>query len=304
MTALSEKPDIAILQEEMAQVAAAVEKALEKILPDVEDTEAQLLEAMRYATLAGGKRLRPFLVLASARLFDVPIERATRVACALECIHTYSLVHDDLPCMDDDDLRRGIPTTHKKYDEATAVLVGDALLTYAFEIVADPATHHDPLVRAELVHAMAREAGASGMVGGQMIDILAEERQMDIGEVTRLQQMKTGALIRFAVEAGGIMGRATKHQQQALQNYAHDLGLAFQIVDDLLDVEGSAEEMGKAVGKDADSGKATFVSLLGVDRARTQAAMLADQAVVHLDIFDENAELLRILPHFVVNRRH
>ena len=288
----------------MGKVAGAIEQALDRILPPVEDAEGRLFDAMRYATLAGGKRLRPFLVLASSRLFDVPTDRATRVACALECIHTYSLVHDDLPCMDDDDLRRGIPTTHKKFDEATAVLAGDGLLTYAFEIIAHPDTHHDPLVRAELTYALAREAGAHGMVGGQMIDILADEREMDIGEVTRLQQMKTGALIRFAVDAGAIMGRATKDQHHALQNYAHDLGLAFQIVDDLLDVEGSVEEMGKAVGKDADGGKATFVSLLGVERARTQAEMLAEQAVVHLDIFDEKAELLRLLPHFVVNRRH
>jgi farnesyl diphosphate synthase len=301
---LNKTPDIAVLQAEMGKVAEAIDLALERILPPAEGTEGRLMEAMRYATLAGGKRLRPFLVLASGALFEVPTDRSTRVACALECIHTYSLVHDDLPCMDDDDLRRGMPTTHRKYDEATAVLAGDALLTYAFEIVSDPRTHHDPLVRAELVHAMAREAGAHGMVGGQMIDLLAETNELDIGAVTRLQQMKTGALIRFAVEAGAIMGRATRDQRQALQNYAHDLGLAFQIVDDLLDVEGTEEEVGKKVGKDQNAGKATFVSLLGIERARTQARMLADQAGVHLEIFDEKAELLRLLPHFVINRRH
>ena len=297
-------PDIAQLRDEMGKVAEAVGTALDRLLPTVDDYEARVFEAMRYATLAGGKRLRPFLVLASAALFDVPTARATRVACALECVHTYSLVHDDLPCMDDDDLRRGMPTTHKKFDEATAVLAGDGLLTLAFELIADPETHHDPLVRSELVLALAKAAGAHGMVGGQMIDLMAEDHELDIGEVTRLQQMKTGALIRFAVEAGGIMGRATREQQHALQNYAHDLGLAFQIIDDLLDVEGSAEEMGKAVGKDADGGKATFVSLLGIERARTQADMLASQAAVHLDAFDDRAELLRILPHFVTNRRH
>lgn len=304
MSQLSTTPDIAVLQAEMGKVAEAIDQALERILPPVEGTEGRLMEAMRYATLAGGKRLRPFLVLASGALFEVPTDRSTRVACALECIHTYSLVHDDLPCMDDDDLRRGLPTTHRKFDEATAVLAGDALLTYAFEIVSDPRTHHDPLVRAELVHAMAREAGAHGMVGGQMIDLLAETEELDMGAVIRLQQMKTGALIRFAVEAGAIMGRAGEDQRQALQNYAHDLGLAFQIVDDLLDVEGTEAEVGKKVGKDGDAGKATFVSLLGVERARTQAQMLADQAGVHLEMFDEKAELLRLLPHFVINRRH
>jgi farnesyl diphosphate synthase len=301
---VKQTPDIATLQAEMGKVAEAIDVALERLLPASEGYESRLLEAMRYATLAGGKRLRPFLVLASGALFDVPTDRSTRVACALECIHTYSLVHDDLPCMDDDDLRRGMPTTHRKFDEATAVLAGDALLTYAFELVSDPRTHHDPLVRAELTFAMAREAGAHGMVGGQMIDLMAETQELDMGAVTRLQQMKTGALIRFAVDAGAIMGRATKEQRHALQNYAHDLGLAFQIVDDLLDVEGTAEEMGKAVGKDEGSGKATFVSLLGVERARTQAEMLAEQAGVHLEIFDDRAELLRLLPHFVINRRH
>jgi farnesyl diphosphate synthase len=301
---VKQTPDIATLQAEMGKVAEAIDVALERLLPPSEGHESRLLDAMRYATLAGGKRLRPFLVLASGALFDVPTDRSTRVACALECIHTYSLVHDDLPCMDDDDLRRGMPTTHRKFDEATAVLAGDALLTYAFELVSDPRTHHDPLVRAELTFAMAREAGAHGMVGGQMIDLMAETQELDMGAVTRLQQMKTGALIRFAVDAGAIMGRATKDQRHALQNYAHDLGLAFQIVDDLLDVEGTAEEMGKAVGKDQGSGKATFVSLLGVERARTQAEMLAEQAGVHLEIFDDRAELLRLLPHFVINRRH
>jgi farnesyl diphosphate synthase len=298
---LNKQPDMALLTAEMADVATSIDKALEALLPPVDGYEAQVFEAMRYAVLAGGKRLRPFLVLASAALFDVPTARATRVACALECVHTYSLIHDDLPCMDDDDLRRGIPTTHKKYDEATAVLAGDALLTLAFEILADEATHHEPLVRSELVLSLAHEAGAHGMVGGQMIDMLAETMKLDIGAVTRLQQMKTGALIRCAVEAGAIMGRATKDQKHALQNYAHDLGLAFQIADDLLDIDGDPEEMGKAVGKDGD--KETFVTLLGEERARMQAKMLADQAVIDLDPFDDKAELLRLLPHFVINRR-
>jgi len=299
---LTDHPDMALLTSEMADVAGSINKALEAILPPVDGYESQVVDAMRYALLSGGKRLRPFLVLASASLFDVPTPRATRVACALECIHTYSLIHDDLPCMDDDDVRRGLPTTHKKYDEATAILAGDALLTLAFEIIADEKTHHEPLVRTELISSLARESGSHGMVGGQMIDMLANSIELDIGAVARLQQMKTGALIRFAVEAGAIMGRATKDQKHALHNYAHDLGLAFQITDDLLDINGDPAQLGKAVGKDGD--KETFVSLLGEDRARMQANMLADQAVIHLEHFDEKAELLRLLPHFVINRRN
>lgn len=288
----------------MGTIQERVESALDRLLPPADLIPQSLHESMRYSVLGGGKRVRPLLAFAAGEAVHAEAGRIERVACAVECIHAYSLVHDDLPCMDDDDLRRGMPTTHRKFDEATAVLAGDALLTYAFEIVSDPRTHHDPLVRAELVHAMAREAGAHGMVGGQMIDLLAETEELDMGTVIRLQQMKTGALIRFAVEAGAIMGRAGEDQRQALQNYAHDLGLAFQIVDDLLDVEGTEAEVGKKVGKDGDAGKATFVSLLGVERARTQAQMLADQAGVHLDMFDERAELLRLLPHFVINRRH
>lgn len=298
---MNRQPDMALLTSEMAKVAGSIDKALESMLPPVDGYEGQVIEAMRYAVLAGGKRVRPFLVLASGALFDVPTTWATRAACALECVHTYSLIHDDLPCMDDDDLRRGKPTTHKQFDEATAVLAGDALLSLAFEILADEKTHREPIVRSELVLALARESGAHGMVGGQMIDMLAETMTLDIGAVTRLQQMKTGALIRFSVEAGAILGRATKEQKHALHNYAHDLGLAFQITDDLLDIDGSPEELGKAVGKDGD--KETFVTLLGEERARMQAEMLADQAIIHLEHFDEKAELLRLLPHFVINRR-
>lgn len=293
--------DIAVLEVELSKSASQVEKALDEILPKAEGHEGRVAEAMRYAALAGGKRLRPFLVLSSASLFDVDEDRAMRVACALECVHTYSLIHDDLPCMDDDDLRRGQPTTHVEFDEATAVLAGDALLTFAFEILAEVETHSDPRIRCELVAALAKESGNHGMVGGQMIDILAEEVTLDMGGVTRLQQMKTGALIRFGAESGAIMGRASSEFRHALHAYAHDIGLAFQIVDDLLDLEGSAEEMGKAVGKDHN--KATFVSLMGQDRARTQAEMLAEQARIHLDPFDDRADLLRLLPQFVITRR-
>ncbi|MCE2510290.1 MAG: polyprenyl synthetase family protein [Alphaproteobacteria bacterium] len=259
---------------------------------------------MRYAALNGGKRFRPFLVMTSAALFDVPPARALRVAAAVELMHCYSLVHDDLPAMDDDALRRGLPTCHVKYDEATAILAGDALQSLAFEILAMAETHPTSRVRAELVRALAQAVGAGGMVGGQMLDLLAENIPMDIGAITRLQRMKTGALIAFSCESGAILGEARATERHALHAYAHDLGLAFQIQDDLLDVEGDSEMTGKAVQKDEQAGKATFVSILGVKRAREQAKILADQAVAHLDLFGEKAELLARAAHFVVTRRH
>lgn len=285
--------------------AAATERMLDLLLPRPEGPEKPLLEAMRYATLNGGKRLRPLLVMATSELFNVSRISGERVGAAIEMLHTYSLVHDDLPCMDDDDLRRGKPTVHKAYDEATAVLAGDALLTLAFEVVAAPETHSDPEVRAELVVALARAAGGHGMVGGQMIDLEAEKtpNQLDIGQITRLQQLKTGALIAFSCEAGGILGKAAASQRMALKAYAHDLGLAFQIVDDILDHEGDESQMGKKVGKDAALGKATFVSLLGLDQAKRQAGMLADQAKAHLDGFGDKASVLRQLADYVVTRR-
>jgi farnesyl diphosphate synthase len=253
--------------------------------------------------LAPGKRLRPFLVLASASLFGVAQRCALQVAAAIEMIHTYSLVHDDLPAMDDSDLRRGRPTCHKQFDEATAVLAGDGLLTAAFEVLAHPDTHGDPAVRCELVATLAASAGATGMVGGQMIDLIAEHQPLDIGAITRLQRMKTGALIAFSCEAGAILSKAPSELRIALRGYAHDLGLAFQIADDLLDVEGSASETGKPVGADAAAGKATFVSILGVERARAQAQLLVRQAVAHLDLFEQRAELLREAARFVITRR-
>jgi farnesyl diphosphate synthase len=259
---------------------------------------------MRYSSLAPGKRLRPFLVLASAQLFSVSRRSALQAAAAVELVHAYSLVHDDLPAMDNSDLRRGRPTCHKQFDEATAILAGDGLLTYAFEVLAQPDTHGDPAVRCELVTALAQAAGAAGMVGGQMIDLLAEnDSTLDIGAITRLQRLKTGALIAFACEAGAILGKAGREQRHALRGYAHDLGLAFQIADDLLDIEGSAAETGKPVGSDAAAGKATFVTILGLERARAQAAALIRQAVAHLDLFEQKADLLRQAADFVVNRR-
>ncbi len=291
------------LQQAMASTAVDVEAALQKIMASEDEPERRLFDAMRYAALGGGKRLRPFLVLQGARLFSVSRKSALRAAAAIELIHCYSLVHDDLPAMDDDDLRRGKPTVHKAFDEATAILAGDALLTLAFEVLAHPDTHSNPDVRCRLIAALARAAGAHGMVAGQVIDLSVGAREADIGEITRLQRLKTGALIGFACEAGAILGQAAEAQHEALRGYAHDLGLAFQIADDLLDVEGTAEEVGKAVGKDADQGKATFVSILGPERARAQAHMLVEQAVAHLAIFDEKADFLRKVTQYIVERR-
>jgi len=287
----------------LAQAAQMTDVALEKLLVVPPGLEARVYQAMRYSALAPGKRLRPFLVLASAQLFGVAQRCALQVAVAGEMVHAYSLVHDDLPAMDNSDLRRGRPTCHKEFDEATAVLAGDGLLTAAFEVLADPDTHGDPAVRCELVTALAGAAGAAGMVGGQMIDLIAEHLTLDIGAITRLQRMKTGALIAFSCEAGAILAKAPHELRTALRGYAHDLGLAFQIADDLLDVEGSAEETGKPVGADIASGKATFVSILGVTRARAQAELLISQAIAHLDLFEQRAELLREAARFVITRR-
>jgi len=286
----------------MENNAADVEALLDRLLPKAEGPEGRVAEAMRYATLGGGKRFRPFLARESAKLFTVSEDRALRTAAAIECIHTYSLIHDDLPCMDDDDLRRGRPSTHKAFDEATAVLAGDALLTFAFEILGETETHDDHRVRCNLIVALAKAIGAHGMVGGQMIDMVSEGTVLDIGALTRLQQLKTGALIAYACESGAILGRASKEAQHALHAYAHDLGLAYQIIDDLLDEEGDSETLGKTAGKDRESGKATFATILGPERAREQATMLADQAIQHLEMFDDKADSLRGAASFVINR--
>ena len=292
------------LKRALSDTADNVEAILDEVLSPQGAPEQRIYSAMRHTTLGGGKRLRPFLVTQSASLFGVPEMNALRTGAALELIHCYSLVHDDLPAMDDDDLRRGKPTVHVAYDEATAILVGDALLTLAFEVVAQPETHDDATVRIELVDMLARASGARGMVGGQMIDLEAEKKDLDLKEITLLQQLKTGALIGYGCESGAILGGASIEQRQALISYASDLGLAFQIADDLLDVEGSVEETGKAVGKDEDAGKETFVSLLGVDGARDEAKRIADRAVSQLSIFDAKADLLRATAEFVVVRRN
>jgi farnesyl diphosphate synthase len=297
-------PDGTPFPEALKETARLVDAALERLLAVPPGPEARVFEAMRYSALAPGKRLRPFLVLASSHLFMVQQRSALQVACAIEMVHAYSLVHDDLPAMDDSDLRRGRPTCHKQFDEATAVLAGDGLLTQAFEVLAHPDTHGDPGVRCELVGALAQAAGGHGMVGGQMIDLLAEnDPSLDIGAITRLQRLKTGALIAFACEAGAILAKAAPELRLALRGYAHDLGLAFQIADDLLDVEGDTRHTGKPTGSDAAAGKATFVSILGAERARAQAEHLVRQAVAHLDPFEERAELLRSAARFVVDRR-
>jgi len=295
--------DATSFPEALAEAAQLTDIALDQLLVVPPDLEARVYDAMRYAALAPGKRLRPFLVLAGARLFGVARRCALQVAAAIEMVHAYSLVHDDLPAMDNSDLRRGRPTCHKEFDEATAVLAGDGLLTAAFGVLADPDTHGDPTVRCELVAELAAAAGAAGMVGGQMIDLIAEHQRLDIGAITRLQRMKTGALIAFSCEAGAILAKAPNELRLALRGYAHDLGLAFQIADDLLDVEGSAAETGKPVGADAAAGKATFVSILGATRARAQAELLVRQAVAHLDLFEQRAELLREAARFVITRR-
>jgi farnesyl diphosphate synthase len=288
----------------LGDAAREVDAMIDRLIAVPLGPEARVFEAMRYAALGPGKRLRPFLVMASANLFHVARRSTLQVAAAVEMVHAYSLVHDDLPAMDNSDLRRGRPTCHKQFDDATAILAGDGLLTLAFEILAQRDTHGDPGVRCELVAALALAAGNQGMVGGQMFDLIAEHRSdLDIGAITRLQRLKTGALIAFSCEAGAILGKAPHEARLALRGYAHDLGLAFQIADDLLDIEGSAEATGKPVGQDAVAGKATFVSILGAERARAQARVLVEQAVAHLDIFGRDTELLRRTARFVVERR-
>ncbi|MEQ8345417.1 MAG: polyprenyl synthetase family protein [Sneathiellaceae bacterium] len=283
-------------------LAAEVEARLEQVLPQPDGPEHRLLEAMRYAVLGGGKRLRPFLTVATADMFGVPRQRSLQAAAAVELLHSYSLVHDDLPAMDDDALRRGRPTVHMAFDEATAILTGDALLTLAFETLADPVLHPEGRVRVEVMQALAQAGGPQGMVAGQAIDLAISHHDADLAAITRLQQMKTGALIGFCCTAAALLGAAKEDERLALRAYTHDLGLAFQITDDVLDVTGDAARIGKSPGKDEAAGKATFVALLGLDQARRQAAMLADQAGQHLEIFGQRAKLLRDLAAFAVHR--
>jgi farnesyl diphosphate synthase len=291
-----------VLAQGIVRIQREVDSLFDALLPVPGDARARLFEAVRYAAIGGGKRLRPLLLAATAEMYGVDRDAAIRAGVALEAIHVYSLIHDDLPCMDDDDLRHGKPTLHRQFDEATAVLAGDTLQCFAFEVLADSATSGDPFVRIELVQTLAQASGASGMAGGQMMDIVAETSDFDLPTVTRLQQLKTGALLSAAVELGAILGKVSPEGRTHLRGYARDIGLAFQIADDLLDHEGDQEAAGKALRKDAEAGKQTFVSLLGPERARAQARALVDQAIGHLVQHGEEAELLRAVARFIVER--
>src|SRR6266550_5992395 len=290
------------LRMKMHIAARDVESMLAHVLPQPGGLHKRLHGAMRYAVFAGGKRLRPLLVLSCANLFGVERPRALRVAAAIEALHTYSLIHDDLPCMDDDDPRRGRPTTHVAFDEATAVLAGDALLTNAFEILSGPTTHPSADVRCRLVAELAKAAGSAGMVGGQMIDMEAVEHPLGYQETVALQRMKTGALFEFCCEAGPILAQASQNDYDRLRDYARDFGLLFQITDDLLDAVGTVESAGKAVAKDREQGKATLVSILGVEGARQEAATLARRAGATLEPYGPAAGDLRDLPLFLLDR--
>jgi farnesyl diphosphate synthase len=292
------------LKGEARRVCADVDDFFASLLSPTGDGRDRLYQAMRHAALGGGKRLRPLLTVAASRLFAIDRGRALRVGCAIEAIHVYSLIHDDLPCMDDADVRRGKATIHRAFGEAEAVLAGDSLHALAFEILADSATHEDPWVRSDLVLELARAAGPAGMAGGQMMDLAAEGRQLDLPAITRLQQLKTGALIEYAVEAACIMVKMPGEARTPYRGYARNIGLAFQIADDLIDHSGDEAAAGKPTGKDAHAGKATFVSLLGAERARQQAGLLVDQAVEHLAGHGSEADLLRAIARFAIERDH
>ena len=297
------KPD-PVLAEGLAQIQRDIDSAFDALLPVPADPRGRLYEAMRYATIGGGKRLRPLLLAATAAMYGVDRAAAIRAGAAIEAVHVYSLIHDDLPCMDNDALRHGKPTLHIAYDEAMAVLAGDALLTFAFEVLSDPDTIADPFTRIDLVQALSGASGAAGMVGGQMMDIAAETASFDLPTVTRLQQLKTGALLGAAVEMGAILGKVAPEGRLHLRGYARDIGLAVQIADDLLDHEGDEATAGKALRKDAEAGKETFVSLLGPKRAREQAKFLVEQAVNHLAQHGAEADLLRALARYIIERDH
>ncbi|WP_234003117.1 polyprenyl synthetase family protein [Erythrobacter sp. SAORIC-644] len=292
------------LGEAFERVQSDIDSAFDAFLPVPDDSRARLVEAMRYAAIGAGKRMRPLLLVATSELFGVNRNAAINAGCAVEAIHAYSLIHDDLPCMDDDAMRHGKPSVHKAFDDATAVLAGDCLHALAFDILTQLDTSADPFVRSELVATLARASGHDGMAGGQMMDIVSQEENYDLRQITRLQQLKTGALLAASVEMGAVLGRVPPEGRAHLRAYARDIGLAFQIADDLLDVEGDEAKAGKALRKDEEQGKQTFVTLMGVEQARAQATMLVEQAGRHLSSYGEDARLLIELADFVVKRDH
>ncbi|TZG28089.1 polyprenyl synthetase family protein [Sphingomonas montanisoli] len=294
--------DTCLLPDALRAIARAVDEGLDQVLQPPGDGRDQLYAAMRHAAIGGGKRLRPLLVKATADLFAVPEIFSLRAGLAIECLHVHSLIHDDLPCMDDDDMRRGKPTVHRAFDEATAVLAGDALHAFAFEILADPATHPNSDVRSALVMELARYAGAAGMAGGQMLDLLPTEQMTSLEAITRLQEWKTGALIEWSVDAGALLGGASSADRTALRAYAQRIGLAFQIADDLLDVEGSEDVVGKRLNKDQAQGKSNFVTVLGVDDAKEMAMRLVDEAMDQLQDISVPAHLLTEIAAFAIAR--
>jgi farnesyl diphosphate synthase len=292
------------LDKAIEEVTALVDATISDLIPEAEDRhDERLISAMRYAALTPGKRIRPFLTVIAASIFGVSQSSALRVAAAIEMIHAYSLVHDDLPDMDNDLIRRGMPSCHAKFDSATAILAGDALLTYAFEVLAHPDTHPDSAVRCELIASIAKASGASGMVGGQMMDIMAPHNTMSINEITRMQRMKTGGLFAVSCESGAILGKAARNLRMSLKGYANAIGLAFQITDDLLDAEGNFDEVGKNLRKDSKAGKVTYVSSIGIEKAKEQTKLIISQANCYLESFDERAELLRKLANFLLVRK-
>ncbi|WP_338331238.1 polyprenyl synthetase family protein [Acetobacter sp. LMG 32666] len=303
-TTIIRATDAALLKQDMGARANVIESAIDALLPPTKGGDARLIDAMRYATLGGGKRLRGYLAVTTASLFGVPDSQSARVAASVEMLHAYSLVHDDLPAMDDDDMRRGQPSTHRKFDEATAILAGDALQTKAFEILADALTHASADVRIDLIQSFAEASGAAGMVGGQMIDMEGEGRALPLDEVRHLHALKTGCLIRYSAEAGAILGQASPDLRQRLRAYGANIGAAFQIADDVLDATATAEELGKTAGKDEASGKSTFVALLGIDGAKKEAMRVTEAAIAQLAPFGAQADRLRDLAYYVIERRN
>lgn len=292
----------AALETVLQDISELLYEKMDQLLPDPEEaSETRLIDAMRYSSLASGKRLRPFLTVATANLFGVSKSSSLQTAAAIEFIHTYSLIHDDLPAMDDDDERRGQPSCHKKFDEATAILAGDGLLTFAFDVLADKSTHSSGTVRCELIKVIAKAAGPKGMVGGQMIDLISDKKELSINEIIHLQRLKTGALFAVSCESGAILGNAAPNLRNLLRGYAHDIGLAFQITDDLLDAESEKKKKTKRVNKAEN--KQTFITAMGIEKARDQAKILSEQAIGHLHVFGKKADSLRELARYIVERK-